>query len=129
MRHQTACWSSRTRPRPPPADAFIARCCNENCEATGSPMSLTGRHILRPFAAATLALCVIAARPATLVAQTEYETKAKYLLVFAQFTTWRDDDFASKDAPLVIGILGENPFGKKEMEMMKSSPVKSSPVQ
>jgi hypothetical protein len=62
-------------------------------------------------------------------AQTEYETKAKNILIFAQFTTWREDDFAGSNAPLVIGILGKNPFAKKDIEMMKSALIQKRKVE
>ena len=41
----------------------------------------------------------------------EYSLKAAYLYNFAQFIEWPDDSFTSADAPIVIGVLGEDPFG------------------
>lgn len=41
----------------------------------------------------------------------EYRQKAVFLYDFAQFTQWPDDAFADAKAPLVIGVLGHNPFG------------------
>lgn len=38
----------------------------------------------------------------------EYQAKASFLLNIAQFVTWPSQ---SPDAPLVIGILGDDPFG------------------
>ena len=37
--------------------------------------------------------------------------KAAYLYNFAMFVEWPRDAFSSPDAPLVIGILGRDPFG------------------
>jgi hypothetical protein len=41
----------------------------------------------------------------------EYQLKAVFLFNFAQFAEWRPESFADKDAPLVICILGADPFG------------------
>lgn len=42
---------------------------------------------------------------------TEYEVKAAFLFNFARFVEWPDEAFASPKSPLVIGILGRDPFG------------------
>ena len=41
----------------------------------------------------------------------EYQVKAVFLFNFAQFVGWPRSVFARADTPLVIGVLGENPFG------------------
>src|SRR5689334_22952716 len=41
----------------------------------------------------------------------EYQLKAAYIFHFAQFIDWPSAAFGTEGAPLVIGILGENPFG------------------
>ena len=41
----------------------------------------------------------------------EYELKAVFLYNFAGFTTWPASAFATTNAPLVIGVLGDDPFG------------------
>ena len=41
----------------------------------------------------------------------EYQVKAAFLFNFAQFVEWPARAFASKETPLVIGILGSDPFG------------------
>ncbi len=41
---------------------------------------------------------------------TEYGVKAAYLYNFTQFVQWPAGTFASGDSPLVIGILGDDPF-------------------
>jgi hypothetical protein len=37
---------------------------------------------------------------------------AVFLFNFTQFTEWPRSAFASEEAPLVIGIIGADPFGK-----------------
>jgi hypothetical protein len=41
----------------------------------------------------------------------ETQVQAVFLLRFAQFVTWPSNAFAHADSSLVIGVLGENPFG------------------
>lgn len=47
---------------------------------------------------------------AQLSAAREYQVKAVFLFNFAQFVDWPPGAFAETQSPLVIGILGENPF-------------------
>jgi hypothetical protein len=41
----------------------------------------------------------------------EYQLKAVFLFNFAQFVEWPTNAFAGPDAPMVIGVLGDDPFG------------------
>ena len=41
----------------------------------------------------------------------EYQLKAAFLFNFAKFVDWPPEAFTSTNAPMVIGILGEDPFG------------------
>jgi hypothetical protein len=41
----------------------------------------------------------------------EYKVKAAFLFNFTKFVEWPPESFARPDAPLVIGVFGENPFG------------------
>jgi len=41
----------------------------------------------------------------------EYPLKAVFLLNFAKFTEWPTNAFDKPDSPLVIGVLGDDPFG------------------
>lgn len=50
--------------------------------------------------------------PHTAQAQSkEYEVKAVFLFNFSQFVKWPARSFADANAPLVIGVLGDDPFG------------------
>lgn len=53
----------------------------------------------------------------------EYQVKAVCVLNAARFITWPTAAFASADAPLVIGILGENPFGSTLDAVVKGETV------
>ena len=72
-------------------------------------------HRLLPvLAAACLLLCFPrAARPADVrtVAFTEYQIKAAFLFNFTQFIEWPTNAFTEVSAPIVIGVLGDDPFG------------------
>ena len=41
----------------------------------------------------------------------EYIIKAAYIYNFAMFVEWPVEAFSGEDAPIVIGILGSDPFG------------------
>jgi hypothetical protein len=43
----------------------------------------------------------------------EYQVKAVFLFNFAQFVNWPAESFPRPDAPFVIGVLGEDPFGAR----------------
>jgi hypothetical protein len=41
----------------------------------------------------------------------EYDIKAAFLYNFAKFVDWPDKAFANSGSPVVIGVLGDDPFG------------------
>ncbi len=43
----------------------------------------------------------------------EYQIKAAYLYNFAKFVEWPSRSFTNSQAPLVIGVFGQNPFGEE----------------
>jgi hypothetical protein len=55
---------------------------------------------------------------------TEYDLKAVFLFNFAQFVEWPPDSFATADSPIVIGVLGEDPFGTALDQLVSDTPVK-----
>jgi hypothetical protein len=73
-----------------------------------------GKLRIRLLAAGLLILaCVRSGCPADLPRETapEYSVKAAYLHHFVQYVTWPAETFPSRDSPIVIGILGKDPFG------------------
>lgn len=58
----------------------------------------------------------------------EYELKAVFLFNFTQFVEWPAATFPSDQAPLVIGILGKNPFGAYLEEIVSGEKVNGHPV-
>jgi hypothetical protein len=53
----------------------------------------------------------------------EYQIKAVFLYNFAEFVDWPPGSFPSGQAPLVIGILGEDPFGTYLDEAVKGESI------
>ena len=66
-------------------------------------------------AARALPLVVLLAAGRGVAAQAvrtpEYQVKAVFLFNFAQFVDWPAAAFPASDTPLVIGVLGNDPFG------------------
>ena len=77
-------------------------------------------RVLRTAAVALLLVCA-AGGPSARAQEPpgEYEVKAVFLLNFAKFVAWPADAFADAHAPLVIGILGDDPFGAGIDEMAR----------
>lgn len=50
----------------------------------------------------------------------EYDLKAVLLFNLTRFVEWPATAFASPDAPLVIGILGQDPYGKNLDEVVRT---------
>jgi hypothetical protein len=66
---------------------------------------------LRRLSLVVCALLVCLAPPAVTAAPTpEYLIKAAYLYNFALFVEWPADAFATIEGPIVIGVLGNDPF-------------------
>jgi hypothetical protein len=66
-----------------------------------------------------LLLSSSAPRPFGAEALLEYQVKAVCVLNAVRFVSWPASAFQSADAPLVIGILGENPFGSTLQDVVK----------
>src|SRR5689334_10370012 len=60
---------------------------------------------------------------------TEYQLKAAFLFNFAKFVEWPTNAFSQKDAPFVIGIIGDNPFGKALDDTVRNKTVNEHPLQ
>ncbi|MGV3774651.1 MAG: YfiR family protein [Verrucomicrobiales bacterium] len=53
----------------------------------------------------------------------EYEIKAAFILNFAKFTEWPSNKFESTNAPIIIGILGEDPFDGSLERVLKGKTI------
>src|SRR5690242_10742668 len=73
------------------------------------------------IAVAALGMKAFAAQPSPPTA--EYQLKAVFLFNFAQFVEWPARAFAAPHAPLVIGVLGADPFGSYLDELVAGEKV------
>lgn len=58
----------------------------------------------------------------------EYQVKAAFLYNFGKFVSWPDTNFDRPDAPLVIGVLGGNPFHDDLKNMIVDKTINGHPV-
>jgi hypothetical protein len=58
----------------------------------------------------------------------EYQLKAVFLFNFAQFVEWPATAFREANSPLIIGVLGENPFGSYLGDLVRDEKVGDRPI-
>ena len=63
------------------------------------------------------------------VGDREYQIKAAFLFNFTQFVEWPSAALPQTGTALVIGILGENPFGKYLDEMISGETANGHPLE
>lgn len=59
----------------------------------------------------------------------EYQIKAAFLYNFTKFVEWPAEKFATPTSPIVIGVLGANPFGTELAESIKDRKVNGRELQ
>ncbi|HXC25642.1 MAG TPA: YfiR family protein [Gemmatimonadaceae bacterium] len=93
---------------------------------------ICARAIVQQLAIALLA-ATAALAPRTTEAQAqpaiqEYQLKAVFLFNFAQFVDWPAGSAADSSAPLVIGVLGDDPFGSQLDDVVHGETIHSHPL-
>lgn len=58
----------------------------------------------------------------------EYQVKAAFLFNFTKFVEWPSERFSSRDTPIVIAVLGRNPFGDELEKLVRNRLVDGRPV-
>lgn len=58
----------------------------------------------------------------------EYELKAVFLLNFTRFADWPDSAFTDAQSPLIIGVVGDNPFGSYLTDVVRGERVNGRPI-
>jgi hypothetical protein len=58
----------------------------------------------------------------------EYQVKAVYLFNFGQFVEWPRQALGPENSPFVIGILGDDPFGKTIDDVVRGETLGSHPM-
>jgi hypothetical protein len=59
---------------------------------------------------------------------TEYQLKAAYIYHFAQFVDWPASAFPEANSPLIIGVLGKNPFGNSLQQIVDGKVLNNHPL-
>ena len=94
--------------------------------AAAADISAKGRRT----AAWIIALIVfnLAAGNAQSQKELEYKLKAVYLFNFLQFSEWPDSAFTDPRAPIILGVVGNDPFGTVLDEVVQSEKVGVHPI-
>jgi len=66
--------------------------------------------------------------PAQRPGSREYQLKAIFLYNFSQFVEWPPGSFSSEQAPMVIGIVGADPFGSYLEEAISGEKMHGHPL-
>jgi hypothetical protein len=75
-----------------------------------------------------LLLTALLAGPARADATPEYDVKAAFLFNFTKFVEWPAENFPADDAPIVIAVLGRNPFGQELENLVRDRFVDTRPI-
>jgi len=83
---------------------------------------------IRVMLIVTVTLCARGHADAQKPVLREHEVKAVFLFNFVQFVEWPPEAFPGNQTPLIIGILGKDPFGKFLDETVKGEVVNGHPL-
>jgi hypothetical protein len=75
------------------------------------------------------AFALAAAAPAQTSSTREYQVKAVFLFNFAQFVDWPPAAFSDPQSPLVIGVLGKDPFDGALDDAVRGETVNARPLE
>jgi len=78
--------------------------------------------------ALSLAVSVLAAEIPAQAKIQDYQVKAVFLFNFTQFVGWPSGAFADAQKPLVIGVLGDDPFGAYLDDTVRGETVDNRPL-
>lgn len=82
----------------------------------------------RSMLAAVLAAMLMFQGVARAAPPGEYQVKAVYLFNFGQFVEWPRQALGPDNSPFVIGILGDDPFGKTIDDVVRGETLGSHPL-
>jgi hypothetical protein len=77
---------------------------------------------------AAAALLLMAPLRLATASQSEYALKAVFVYNFCRFIDWPDSAFASPNEPLIIGIIGDDPFGSLLNEAVEGEKYHNRPI-
>jgi len=78
--------------------------------------------------AAALAMVVSPAGGAAHLEPTEYGLKSVFLYQFCRFMEWPNSAFSSPSDPLIIGVIGDDPFGSLLREAVEGETYHGRPI-
>ncbi len=84
---------------------------------------------LGALAAFTWLILVPAVRAQVIDEAKATKVKAAYLYNFAKFIEWPDDALGDEEAPFVIGVLGDDPFGRSLDDTVKAKKIATRAVE
>ncbi len=90
---------------------------------------------LRTTAIAAASFLIVAILPQSVPAQSqsdakgEYALKAVFLYNFCRFIDWPKSAFASPNEPIIIGVVGEDPFGSLLQEAVRGETSRGRAIQ
>jgi hypothetical protein len=87
-----------------------------------------GVRRLRMIAAAWLLAGGLCASGTVRAVPTPAQVEAVFLFNFTQFVDWPSQTFADPSSPIVIGVLGSDPFGAALDEVVRGEVVKGHPL-
>jgi len=90
---------------------------------------LVGMWSLRILFAIGVVIGISAPLSAETAELPEYQLKALFIFNFAKFITWPPDTFEAPDAPIIIAVLGEDPFGPALQQTLLGKSVQGHPIQ
>jgi hypothetical protein len=62
------------------------------------------------------------------LAPKEYQVKAVFIYNLTQFVEWPAEAFPTENSPMIIGVLGEDPFGNFLEETVRGEEMKGHPL-
>lgn len=94
------------------------------------PFGRSSGALLRVVLAAFLVVCTVARAPAAPAGTfAPYQIEAAYLLNFTRLVSWPAQTFPAETTPLVIGILGKDPFGPLIDDVVRGEKTGLHPLQ
>jgi hypothetical protein len=75
-----------------------------------------------------IAMLALGVLPVQAQVSREYQIKAVFLYNFAQFTQWPQSTFATDKSPIVIGVVGADPFGTSLTETIHGETIQGHPL-
>lgn len=116
-----------------PGSGPLSRACRTAVPARGEAAGSRRRLLQSLWLALGLMYCGLPTRPhagaAEPVVAKEYQIKAAFLYNFTKFVEWPEAKFAATNSPIVIGVLGRNPFGAALAETVRDRKVNGREIQ